>query len=58
VPSSESAELLTPPNVAARPFPFPLWRRIAAIRTMLSMISRTSRSVYMPRVENEGRLVS
>ncbi len=45
VPSSESAELLTPPKLAASPFPLPLCSRMAAISTKLSMISRTSRTV-------------
>ena len=48
VPSSESAELLTPPKVAASPPPFPLWRSMAAISTRLSMTSRTRRNVNIP----------
>ncbi len=49
VPSSESAELLTPPKVAASPFPLPACSRMAVTSTMLSRIRRTSRNVYMLR---------
>jgi hypothetical protein len=45
VPSSESAELLTPPKLAARPPPFPLCKRMAAISTRLSRMSRIRRNV-------------
>jgi len=48
VPRSESAELLTPPKLADRPVPLPLCRRMAAMSTRLSRMSRTSRKVYMP----------
>jgi len=53
VPSRESAELLTPPNVAASPFPLPACSRMAVTSTRLSMIRRTSRKVNMPREKSE-----
>jgi hypothetical protein len=43
VPRSESAELLTPPKLAASPLPLPLCSRMAAMSTRLSIMSRTSR---------------
>ena len=55
VPRSESAELLTPPKLAARPLPFPACSRMAVISTRLSMMSRTSRNVNMPRSGLEKR---
>jgi hypothetical protein len=45
-PKSELAELLTPPKVAARPWPWPLCRSTATIKTMLSMVRSTIRNVY------------
>jgi len=47
VPMKESDEELAPPKLAARPPPFPLWRRIAAPSIMLSMTRRIRKKVYI-----------
>ena len=52
VPMNESAAVETPPNEAASPPPFADCMRTAATRTRASMMSMTSRKVY---ILNENR---
>src|SRR5688500_10152160 len=51
VPKNESGEVPTPPNVAARPPPFPDWRRMAMMRNTLARTRTTIRKVYIDREE-------
>ena len=45
MPIKASGEELAPPKLAASPVPLPACRRIAAIKTMQSMISSVRRNV-------------
>jgi len=45
IPMNASGEELAPPKLAARPLPFPLCSRTAAMRTIQSRISRVRRNV-------------
>ena len=59
MPSSESADELMPPKLAARPPPLPLCARMASTSTILSRIRRTRRNVYIEgALEGDGVFVS
>ena len=45
IPIKASGDELAPPKLAASPVPFPLWSRIARIRTMQSSTSTVRRNV-------------